>query len=331
MGKPATPAAPDPYQTAGAQTRANTQNAAYVAALNRMNTYGPTGSHTFENHGTDPATGAPIYSESTTLSPEQQALYNSNTANQLNQSGFAGRALDQARDSYTPINTDYEANRQKAQDALYGRNTMYLDKQYARDQQSLEAKLAAQGVMPGSEAYKNSMAQFTEGKNQAYEAARDNSITGATNQAGQQIQQSIALQNQPLNYYNSLMNGSQAQVPQFSSPAQIGTNPADVAGAVNSAYQGNVNSYNAQVGQQNQTMGQIGSLLAMYLMSDERLKDDYGVIGETEGGIPIHAYNYKGSDTTHIGVMAQEVEQVIPDAVATHPSGYKMVDYSRVQ
>ena len=31
----------------------------------------------------------------------------------------------------------------------------------------------------------------------------------------------------------------------------------------------------------------------------------------------------------HIGLIAQEVEQTNPDAVKTHPSGYKMVDYGR--
>lgn len=331
MGKPAAPSAPDPYQTAGAQTGANQQNAAYLAALNRMNTYGPTGSQTYKNEGTDPTTGAPIYSSSTTLSPEQQALYNSNTSNQLNQSGFAGNALDRARESYKPINTDWGSQQQKSQDALYGRNTMYLDPQYAREEKAQDAKLAAQGITPGSEAYKNAHDQFSEGKNQAYEAARDNSITGATQQTGQNIQQSIALQNQPLNYYNSLMSGSQGSVPQFSQASPINTNPADVSGAINNSYNGNLNSYNAQVGQQNQTTSSIGSLLAMYLMSDERLKDDHGVIGETYDGVPIHMYNYKGSPTPHIGVMAQELEQVHPEAVATHPSGYKMVRYDRVQ
>lgn len=331
MGKPATPQAPDPYQTAGAQTGANQQNAAYLAALNRMNTYGPTGSQTYKNEGADPTTGAPIYSSSTTLSPEQQALYNSNTSNQLNQSGFAGNALDQARSAYQPINTNWDQQQQKSQDALYGRNTRYLDPQFARQEKGLDAKLAAQGITPGSEAWKNAMDEFGAGKNQAYEAARDNSITGASQQTGQNIQQSIALQNQPLNYYNSLMSGNQAQVPQFSQASPINTNPADVQGAINQNYQGNVNAYNANVGSSNNTTSTLGSLLAMYLMSDERLKDDHGVIGETYEGIPIHSYNYKGSNTPQIGVMAQDVEKVIPEAVATHPSGYKMVNYQLVR
>lgn len=295
-----------------------------------MNTYGPTGSQTFKNEGTDPTTGAPIYSSSTTLSPEQQALYNSNTSNQLNQSGFAGNALDQARGAYKPINTDWSQQQKGTQDELYKQNTRYLDPQFQRQDTALDAKLAAQGITPGSEAYKNAKASQGETENQAYDAARSSAITGATQQTGQGIQQAIALQNQPLNYYNSLESGAQGSVPQFSQPAPISTNPADVSGAINNAYTGNVNSYNAQVGQQNQTTGTIGSLLAMYLMSDERLKDDRGVIGETYDGVPIHVYNYKGSPTPQIGVMAQELEQVHPEAVATHPSGFKMVRYDKV-
>jgi hypothetical protein len=31
-----------------------------------------------------------------------------------------------------------------------------------------------------------------------------------------------------------------------------------------------------------------------------------------------------------IGVMAQEVEQVMPEAIHIHPSGYMMVDYGRI-
>jgi hypothetical protein len=31
-----------------------------------------------------------------------------------------------------------------------------------------------------------------------------------------------------------------------------------------------------------------------------------------------------------IGPMAQQVEQVKPEAVAEHPSGYKVVDYSQL-
>lgn len=329
-GKSKTPAPPDPYQTAGAQTTANQANASYLAALNRVNTYGPTGSSTYQNQGNDPTTGAPVYSQSTTLSPEQQGLYNSNTTNQLNQSGFAGNALNQARDAYQPINTNYDQQHQTAQDALYKQNTQYLDPQYKRDQESLDSKLAAEGAAPGSEAYKNSYDQFNEGKNQAYQSARTAASTGATQQTGQNIQQHIALQNQPLNYYNALMNGAQAQTPNANSTSPINTNPADVSGAINSAYGQNLNIANAQNQQSNSTTTGIITALAT-MFSDKRIKDDHGVIGSTPAGVPVHVFNYKGNPQPQVGVMAQEVQKTQPGAVKTHPSGLKMVDYSKVK
>lgn len=322
-GKSQNPASPDPYATAAAQTQSNRDTAAFNTALARTNSYTPTGSHTYQITGTDPQTGAPIYSESTTLSPEQQALYNSNTSNQLNQSGFAGNALDSARSAYKPLSV---ADTQGTQDALYHQNTMYLDPQFAREQQGLDAKLAAQGITPGSEAYKNATAQFGETKNQAYDSARTSAITGATQQRGQNIQQDIALQNQPLNYYNSLMSGSQGTVPQFSGANPGQAAPTDVAGNVNSAYQGNVANASAQNAAANSTTSTIGSLLAAWL-SDERLKRDIKRVGQLPSGLPVYKYKYLWSDEEHIGVMAQEAQEMFPDAVQAGESGYLMVNH----
>ena len=74
--------------------------------------------------------------------------------------------------------------------------------------------------------------------------------------------------------------------------------------------------------------------MAMFAASDRRLKDDYGVVGKTAGGIDLHVYRYKGEDATdplRLGVMADDVEKVNPRAVFKHSSGYKVVDYSQVR
>jgi hypothetical protein len=63
--------------------------------------------------------------------------------------------------------------------------------------------------------------------------------------------------------------------------------------------------------------------------SDRRLKEDVERIGEGDNGLPIYKYRYKGEPETHIGFMADEVEKVRPDAVGTHSTGYKTVDYDR--
>jgi hypothetical protein len=64
--------------------------------------------------------------------------------------------------------------------------------------------------------------------------------------------------------------------------------------------------------------------------SDVRLKKNVrGPIGRTNSGHNLYSYEFLGSDKPEIGVLAQEVERTDPDAVVTHPSGYKMVNYGR--
>lgn len=66
--------------------------------------------------------------------------------------------------------------------------------------------------------------------------------------------------------------------------------------------------------------------LAMF--SDERMKEDIQPVGKLNNNLPVYSYRYKGQPQTQIGLMAQDVEQVNPGAVATDPgSGMKMVDY----
>ena len=42
------------------------------------------------------------------------------------------------------------------------------------------------------------------------------------------------------------------------------------------------------------------------------------------------ASRYLWSDTFYVGVMAQEVERVVPDAVVHGPDGYLRVNYARL-
>jgi hypothetical protein len=70
---------------------------------------------------------------------------------------------------------------------------------------------------------------------------------------------------------------------------------------------------------------------AGWLTSDARLKENIERVGKTDEGLPIYKYNYKGSMLPQMGVMAQDVERVNPDAVAMMPSGYKAVDYAQVR
>jgi len=65
------------------------------------------------------------------------------------------------------------------------------------------------------------------------------------------------------------------------------------------------------------------------MASDRRLKESIeqvGVDGAT--GLPVYEFQYIGQpEKRYRGVMADDVEGVMPEAVITGSDGYKMVDY----
>lgn len=67
--------------------------------------------------------------------------------------------------------------------------------------------------------------------------------------------------------------------------------------------------------------------------SDKRLKNDAGVVGKDPNtGLPLHAYTYKDdpAQTPQVGVMAQDVKKVAPEAVGKDTSGFMNVDYGKL-
>jgi hypothetical protein len=64
--------------------------------------------------------------------------------------------------------------------------------------------------------------------------------------------------------------------------------------------------------------------------SDIRLKQDLAVVGHTLDGLQLYRYRYIGNDTFYVGVMAQEVAERRPDAVAPGRDGYLEVDYGKL-
>jgi hypothetical protein len=68
--------------------------------------------------------------------------------------------------------------------------------------------------------------------------------------------------------------------------------------------------------------------------SDRCIKDSIVKVGEHPTNIGIYLFDYKPEyrdawgHGRQFGVMADEVEKVMPEAVSLHPDGYKMVDYA---
>lgn len=65
-------------------------------------------------------------------------------------------------------------------------------------------------------------------------------------------------------------------------------------------------------------------------MSDIHLKTGIRKLGALPSGLPFYAFRYVWGGPEQIGVMAQEAREVFPEAVIEHPSGFLMVDYSRI-
>ena len=78
----------------------------------------------------------------------------------------------------TAMPGDTTAERQQVQDALYKRQTGYLDPQYAEQQRSLETQLSNKGLVPGTPAFNNAMQVMNQAKERAYAGARNDAITG---------------------------------------------------------------------------------------------------------------------------------------------------------
>jgi hypothetical protein len=61
-------------------------------------------------------------------------------------------------------------------------------------------------------------------------------------------------------------------------------------------------------------------------LSDRRMKQDVRRIGTLNDGQPVYSFRYLGNPVVHVGLMAQEVEAVVPGAVH-EVDGVKFVDY----
>lgn len=73
---------------------------------------------------------------------------------------------------------------------------------------------------------------------------------------------------------------------------------------------------------------------AFMTTSDRVAKENIVRIGEHPLGIGLYLFEYKPeyralcANRRQFGVMADEVEAIMPQAVSVHPAGHKMVDYA---
>ena len=238
--------APDPYQTASAQTQSNQQTANYNAALNRVNQVTPYGSSIYTQNGTD-STGAPNYTQTISLAPEAKSQLDNQLKqnDQLSNLGFnladqakgaLGNGLDTSKlpalsgspTGYGNVKSsldysnlpklyggdDFEAARKATSDALYQQATSRLDPQWNNTQNQQDAKLANMGVMFGTGAYGKAQTQLDQAKNDAYNQATWSSIAAGNDEQQRLFSDSLAQRQQGASEANAqgqFANTAQAQ------------------------------------------------------------------------------------------------------------------------
>ena len=138
-------------QAAQANAQGNIAGALQATAANRINQQTPYGSLQYQQTGTD-AQGNPIWSANQQLSPELQ---------QLTQSSLAGLQASQANPMYGINPGDTYSN------AIMQR----LAPQQSQAREALDAQLANQGIMPGSEAYNRAKTLLGKTQNDALTSA----------------------------------------------------------------------------------------------------------------------------------------------------------------
>lgn len=322
MGKPSAPQAPDPVVTANAQTASNKETAITQTGLNAMDQYGPQGSVTYAQNGTWPD-GTPRFTQTTSLSPEQKAIY---STGQQTQQNLANTAQNQSARLDGLLSKPFNVNNEATESRLMELGSKRLDPQLAQRREQEAARLSNQGIKLGSTAYDRAMNLVDQGENDA----RNQLLLTGRNQA---VQEALLERNQPINEIIGLASGSQVSMPQFGATPQTGVAGTDVGGITQGVYNGKLAQYGQDMGQWNTTAGGLFGLGANALMafSDERLKTNIEPTGEKVAGVDVVEWDWKNGSGHARGVIAQDLEKNRPDLVDnTHPSGFKRVKYGQL-
>lgn len=270
---PQAPPPPDPYRVAAAQTGQNVQTAIANSYLGNVNQVGPYGSTTYSQGGTHAMPGpngetyqVPQFTQTTTLSPEQQKLYDQQTrlgANlndlALSQTERLSNHLNKPIDfsGLPDITNDFSADRTRVEQAMFDR----VAGQNERDYNALENRLTNQGFMRGTQAFTDAMDEHRRGINDqklaitARGLQEQQGLYGmASNRRAQAMQEMLQARNQPINEISALMGGGQVHLP--GAQAYQGGNiaAADVAGNVYNTAALQQKQYEQQLAQHNQNL-----------------------------------------------------------------------------
>ena len=381
---PKAPDAPDYTGAANATAAGNLKAAQTAAAANRVNQITPYGNLDYTQNGTD-SQGNPTWTAATTLSPVGQQLLDAQNNTSLGLSNLFGTQLGNVSNAinagFNPNVPAIQANlaTPQLQTSVGGTGMEGWDQAsqlimnrlqptIEHQNEQSDAQLANQGIVAGTDAYKNAKRVLQMGQNDLLNQAQvagqgvqqnlfgqnlaagqfgntaqnqmfGNSVTNAnlTNAANNQaFNQQLTQYQLPLNMLNALRTGAQVTNPTFSNvPQQATTTGADIMGATNAASNYGLANFNAANASQAGLNSGLFSLGAAAMISDIRTKENIVKLGVLPNGLGVYKFDYKPEFKNHpfarkgkqIGVMAQEVQAIQPEAIIHGSDGYLMVDY----
>lgn len=270
-----------------------------------------------------------------TLSPEQRAM-------QQQLFGAAGDLYSQAAGPTAQREFDVYQRIRAAQSPEEERQRLALEERLAQ-QGRLGVRTSMFGGTPEALAMEKAQA---EARNQAMIAAMQQAQAEQAQQAalgGQFLQQSYAPQAALLSAFApSLDVASMADVARRQQGEyDLETALANLSGAVGQqAALGEL--YGSMFGGAGSLLGSltggttdiVSALIGQY--SDVRLKENITKVGSLDSGINLYTWNWNeegkrlAGDTPTVGVLAQEVQQVMPEAVNRGDHGYLTVNYSKL-
>jgi hypothetical protein len=339
---PSAPAAPD-YSAAAQQTAQGNIDAARLAvAANRVNQYTPYGSLEYTMQGEDKY-GNPMWAATQKFSPEQQRLLDIQNQLSYGVGQLGTKGLDYVRQQ---LENPFDVSQlpsiginpsETYSDAIMRR----LEPQMQQGREKLEQQLANQGIQIGSEAYDRAIRNFDQRQNDLLLGAQTQGLQAGLSARQQQLGELAYRRNEPLNVLSALRTGSQVTSPTYVNSAQQATTSGpDLLGAAGMQYNAQMGDFNArQAAQANLNQGLFGlGGAGIMAMCDPRTKENVKAVGVLENGLTLYSFEYKdefkdreyAGHGVHVGVMADEVEQVYPYAVKTLDDGYKVVDYGLI-
>lgn len=242
---PSVPTVADPNAVAANQQALNKNAATSSQQGSMVNQVTPYGSLTYNQTGTS-SDGTPLYTATTSLSPEQQNLVNLLTGSKTTAATQAGNLLTNANygsGNYSDIIGD--ATKGLTKQAM-DTQTAYLNPYFQTQSDQLDTKLKNQGLNPGTPGYDQAM--------NALKQSQNSTVTGYLSQIEPQMyQQATSSYLTPLSMATALGGYGSPTNPTFQSTPQLNIQPANLIGATANAQTAQQQSYQDQL-QQSQNM-----------------------------------------------------------------------------